>query len=91
VVKLNMGVDFEMIWDTASAVFLALKAAFFAASAVEFLILDGSVSTTGSTGVRASCNITKFTRTENLKGVVIAQASIKPTYSSNPAAAYTVP
>lgn len=90
VTKLTLGVDFEMIWETASAVFLALVNAYYAGSSVEFLVLDGSVGASGSRGVRATCNVTKFTRSEPLAGVVMAQASIKPTYSANPATTYTV-
>lgn len=89
VVKLTAGVDFELIWDTSNAVFLVLLNAFLAGSAVEFLVLDGAVGTTGSRGVRASCNVTKFTRSEPLREIMKASVTIKPTYSANPAAWYT--
>lgn len=90
VVKLSAGIDFELIWDTSNAVFLVLLAAFVSAGSVEFLVLDGSVGTSGSRGVRATCNITKFTRTEALAGVMLAQVSIAPTYAANAAEWYVV-
>lgn len=90
VVRLKAGVDFELIWDTANAVFLVLLNAFTNMSGVEFLVLDGPVGTVGSRGVRATCSVSKFTRTEPLRGVQLAQVSIMPTYADNPAAWYTV-
>jgi hypothetical protein len=89
VVKLKAGVDFEILWDPANAVFSVLLAAYLAGSSVDFLVLDGAVGTTGSQGVRATCQIHKFTRAEALKDVIKAQVSIAPTYAANAAAWYT--
>lgn len=91
VTMLNVGFEAEIIRDTANAVFVVLETAFYALSAVEFLILDGPVGTTGSRGVRAACQIQKWTRGEPLKGIATQQMGIGPTYSDNAPAAYVVP
>jgi hypothetical protein len=90
VTMINLGFEAEIIRDTANAVFLVLETAFYALSPVEFLILDGPVGTTGSRGVRATCQIQKWTRGEPLKGIATQQMTIGPTYADNPPAAYVV-
>lgn len=89
VVKLTASVDLEMIWDPTDAAFTALLTAFLAASTIEFLILDGAVGTTGSQGLRATCNISKFSRPEPLNEAMKAMVGIKPTRATNPPAWYT--
>ncbi len=89
VVKLAASIDFEMIWDTTDADLTALLTAYLAISAVEFLILDGAQGTSGSQGLRATCNITKFARTETLNEAAKASVSIKPTLATNAPSWYT--
>src|SRR5581483_12132933 len=60
-------IEFEMVWDTADAGFTAIRTAFFANTPVEFAVLDGDATATGSQGLRASMAITKFNRNEPLE------------------------
>jgi len=76
-------VEFEMVWDNADADFTAIRTAFLTNASLEFLILDGLVATVGSQGLRATCMIGKFTRSEPLEDAVKASVSIKPTFSAN--------
>ena len=83
-------VDFEMIWDTGDTDFTALQTAYFANTSIEFLVLDGLVATTGSQGLRATCKVFNFTRSEALEEALTVSVSIKPTYATNAPAWHTV-
>ena len=54
--------EFEMVWDTADDDFTAIRTAFLTNGSVEFAVLDGPVSTSGSQGLRAAMAITNFSR-----------------------------
>lgn len=82
-VELMASVDFQMVWDSSDTDFLAISTAFFALSTIEFLVLDGAVATAGSRGLRATCTISKFSRSEKLKEAMLADVSIEPAYADN--------
>jgi hypothetical protein len=85
----NCSIDFELVWDTGDANFDALLAAWTGDTAVELLCLDGAYNTTGSQGLRASFEVIKFTRAEQLSGALTAQVTVKPTRSDNPPTWFT--
>lgn len=74
-------IDFNMIWDTTDAAFTAIRTAFFAKSAVEFLVLDDG--TTDGQGLRATCMIKSFSRGETLGEALTVDVSIRPVKNSN--------
>ena len=77
-------IEFEMVWDTEDANFTAIKDAFFGNTTVEFAVMDGDVTTTGSQGLRAEMSITGFSRSEALEEAMMVSVTAKPTYSANP-------
>ena len=83
-------VDFQMVWDNTDTAFAAIKTAFIEATTVEFLVLDGSSSTTGNQGLRAEMAITSFNRNEGLEDALTVDVSAKTAYSANAPAWYTV-
>ena len=76
-------IEFEMVWDTEDANFTAIKDAFFGNTTVEFALMDGDVTTTGSQGLRAEMSITGFSRPEALEEAIMVNVTAKPTYSDN--------
>src|SRR5215471_2188056 len=87
VVKLTLSVDFQMIWDTAIAYVVTMYNAAIAGTASEFAIMDGKLTDPTARGIRALCCYSKFSRPEPLRDVMVADVTIKPTYSLNPPAA----
>ena len=83
-------VDFQMVWDNTDTAFTAIKTAFIDATTVEFLVLDGSSSTTGNQGLRATMAITSFSRNEGLEDALTVDVSAKTAYADNAPAWYTV-
>ncbi len=77
-------IEFEMVWDTGDADFTALQQAFFGNGVVELAVMDGDIGTAGSQGLRATCMITNFSRTEALEEAIAVSVTAKPTWSLNP-------
>lgn len=71
-------VDFSMVWDTSDAAFTAIQTAFFANTALAFLVLDEE----DGQGLDADFSVTNFTRNENLTDAITVDVTIKPTYST---------
>ena len=82
---LSASVDFNMLWDNDDAGFTAVRTAFFAKSGIEILVLDGAHDATAGTsqGLRATCMVGNFTRTETLGEALTVDVSIKPVLNSN--------
>lgn len=74
-------IDFNILWDTDDTAFTAIRTAFFAKTAVEFLILDAT-TTTGQ-GLRATCMIKSFNRNETLGEALTVDVSVRPVRNSN--------
>jgi hypothetical protein len=79
----DASIEFEMVYDTTDAGFIAMRAAYFASSDVLLKVLDGGTATTG-TGLVATCRITNFTISQGLEESVNVNVSAKPTYGSAP-------
>lgn len=86
----DASIQFEMVWDPAADDNTALVNAFLNNSVIELLVLDGPVSTNGSQGLRASCMITGFSRSEPLEEAVKTQVTAKPTLAANPPSWFVV-
>ena len=78
---IDASIEWGMLWDTTDAAFTAIRTAFFAKTAVEFLVLDDT-STSGQ-GLRATCMIKSFTRNENLAEALMVNVTVRPVKNSN--------
>lgn len=85
---IDASVEWSMLWDTSDANFTAIRTAFFAKTAVEFLILDGDEGTAGSQGLRVTCMVKGFTRNETLGEALMVDVNIRPTKNANAAPAW---
>ena len=87
---IDASIEFSMLWDTADTDFAAIRTAFFAKTAIEFLILDGLQATAGSQGLRVTCMVKSFTRNETLGEALMVDVTIRPVKNANsPPAWYT--
>jgi hypothetical protein len=59
-------IEFEMVWDTADDDFGAIRDTFLNRASMEFAVMDGDITVTGSQGLRATCMVTNFSRNEAL-------------------------
>ena len=83
-------IEFEMVWDTEDAGFTALQQAYFGNTTIEFLVLDGDVTTVGSQGLRATMSVMSFSRNEALEEAITVSVTLKPAYSDHAPEWYTV-
>lgn len=81
-------VEFQMLWDSSDTAFTAMKTAFFNKTAVEVLVLDGDEATTGSQGLRATCMVKNFNRSETLGEALMTDISLRPVKNSDAAPAW---
>ena len=79
----DASLEFEMVWDTADDDFTAIRTAFLSNGAVEFAVMDGDITTTGSQGLRATMSFTNFSRSEPLEEAIKVSVTAKPTYAAN--------
>jgi len=87
----DASLEFEMVWDTADDDFTALRTAFLSNGSVEFAVMDGDITTTGSQGLRATMSITNFSRSEPLEEAIKVSVTAKPTYAANAPEWMTIP
>lgn len=85
---IDASIDFGMVYDTADTDFTAIRTAFFAKTAIEFLILDGLVATAGNQGLRVTCMVKGFTRNENLGEALMVDVTLRPVKNGNAAPAW---
>lgn len=76
-------VDFQMVWNTGDAGFTAVKTAFFAKSAIAVLVADGVYSVSGTQGLRATCMVKSFSRSETLGEALMVDVSLRPVKNSD--------
>lgn len=78
---LDANVTFNMLYDPADAAFTAIQTAFFAKTSVEFAVMDGVLppaSGNSSSGLRATCMIKSFSRSESLGDALMTDVAIRP-------------
>jgi hypothetical protein len=80
-----------MVWDTADDDFGAIRDTFLNRASMEFAVMDGDITVSGSQGLRATCMVTNFSRNEPLEEAVTVSVTVKPTYSVNPPSWIVVP
>lgn len=77
-------VEFGIVWDTADDDFLTWRGSYLDGTPVDCYVLDGDSAVAGAQGLRASFEVFKFPRSEELAKVLGASVSMKPTYAANP-------
>ena len=77
---IEAGVEFEMVWDLEDAEFEELHDAYHNDKLIGIAVIDGAVAT--GTGLIADMKVFKFSRSEPMEGVMVAQVTLKPTYST---------
>ncbi len=87
----DASIEFEMVWDTADDDFAAIRDTFLNRGAMEFAVMDGDFTVTGSQGLRATCMVTNFSRNEALEEAITVSVTVKPTYAANPPSWVVVP
>lgn len=83
VVGRDRGLSFQLVRDTSQASYLALENAYDTEGTLDVLSLDGPVATTGSRGVRAIMQVTKFDEPEPLVEKMTSDVELKPTISDD--------
>jgi hypothetical protein len=81
--------EWQSMYDQADTAITALKGFWAARTPTEFAFMDQAIATSGATGIRAMCAITKFVRQEDLNKPMMWEIVAKPTYSANAPAYYT--
>lgn len=83
----DSSIEWEMIYDTADAGFLAIQSAFFGdannpnGKDILLKVLDGGTASSG-TGLVSTCRITSFSISQSLEEAVTVSVSAKPTYGA---------
>jgi hypothetical protein len=81
-------VSFDMVWKPSDTNFQALRDAFLNSTEVAAAVMSGGITTPASEGLSGNFTVTKFSRTEPVKGAVKAAVTIKPSGKTH---WYTVP
>lgn len=76
----ELTVEFNMVYDPSDTNQEILNDAFHGDDNVEVLILDGSISTAGSKGIRFMAQVTKFGTDENLEEMGMVPVALVPGY-----------
>jgi predicted secreted protein len=84
-------VDFDMVNVQGDTQVSDMRAAYAARSTVEFAILDGGVAVSGTRGLRASCQVTKFELSQELENAQMYSVTIKPAPAANPPSEMVIP
>jgi hypothetical protein len=83
-------VDFSMNYQPGDANFDTLFDAFMGRDQLEFAFMDGPIATTGSEGLRATCQVFKFEIPRDLEVTVVCNIGVKPSPATNPPEWYEV-
>lgn len=84
-------INFSMRWKKTDAAFIAIRNAWLNGTAIALLFLDDLKTVPDAQGLDADFTVLKFSRKEDLRGLVTAEISVKPTPSTRAPAWYTVP
>lgn len=78
----DLSLDFQMVYDPTDTALIAYETAFHSDANIETLILDGSIATVGSKGLRFQAQITKFSVNEALEDVGLVDVTMVVGYDS---------
>ena len=80
---IDLGLDFELPYDTSVTPVSVLEAAFFGRTLVGFAVMNGGVTVAGSRGAWFDGKVFKWELPEGEDSIIIASVTIKPCYSTN--------
>jgi len=80
--QIDLGFNFQMVYDPADTDLTAIRTAFYAQTALDLMDLDGLAATSGSLGVRAVCQIFSMEKGEPIDGIATYDIEAAPTYDS---------
>jgi hypothetical protein len=80
----DASIEFEMVWDSDDDDFEVIRDVFLNRGAMEFAVMDGDITTSGSQGLRATCMVTNFSRNESLEEAITVSVTVKPRYTIAP-------
>lgn len=81
--QMDFAVTVTMRCDDADAAYLAVDAAAISGAAIEFLILDGPITTEGSRGVRSSFHISDTGQDQAIGNVLYKNYELKTAFSTD--------
>jgi len=86
----TVGFEFTMNFDADDATYIALRDAYTSRTALAFAFMNGAIATEGNKGSVFNAFVSRFNRSEPLKGTVTVDIAIKPAAPAH-AEDYTVP
>ncbi len=78
----ELSIDFQMVYDGGSDV-TAFEDAFYTGEFVELAFLDGLLTVSGSKGIRAMFQVSKFSNSQALEDVGLVDVTVVPAYHAN--------
>ncbi|MEP0846065.1 MAG: hypothetical protein HRF50_04490 [Phycisphaerae bacterium] len=84
VALIDLGVEFEMVWDPDDAGFAALHAAWLSAGTIGIRVSDRPYTDPGARGHRFDAVVTNFSKSEPQEGHQTVSVTVKPTLTNNP-------
>ena len=88
--SIEAGVTFALTYDTTTAWYDVLHAAFVAGTTVDMAVMDGLIATAGSEGLRGEMSVLQFSRPEPLDGEMVTNVTIAPAPSAEVSPAWMV-
>jgi len=76
--------EFDMVNKPGDTDLTAMRTAYINRQEVELAVMDGDITTSGSTGVRATFKIFEFGRNQDLRNAQMIAVKLKPSLSENP-------
>jgi len=71
-------IEFEMVWDTQSSGFTAIKDAWLNSNEIAMAAMDGDIATSGNQGLASNFTVTNFSRNEPLEEAITVNVTVKP-------------
>ena len=84
----DAGIEFDILYEGADTNYVLLRDAFLDGTDIELLVFDGASVTVGNQGLRATCKITGFGRSESMEEAVTSSVVAKPTPNTDAAPAW---
>jgi hypothetical protein len=87
----DLELTFDTVYDPTDADVTALRDAFFARTIIGMAIMDGDITVSTTKGFRADMQVFGFEQSQNLEDAQRVSVTMRPAYSTNVPASYTVP
>jgi hypothetical protein len=77
-------IDFDMVNIAGDADMAAISTAYSTRALIEVAVMDGGITVPGSRGLRATCSVLKFERTQELENAQMISVTLKPSPATAP-------